>query len=86
MAENAEEIARAARELYERAAKFGHELADVGSGLRRAIEAYNRAVGSFEGRLIPMGRRLEDMKVTEQVRRDLETPGLIDQVPRELRQ
>jgi DNA recombination protein RmuC len=86
MAENAEAIAETARDLYERAAKFGHELSDVGSGLRRAIEAYNRAVGSFEGRLIPMARKLEETKVTEQARRELESPGLIDQVPRELRQ
>jgi DNA recombination protein RmuC len=86
MAENAEAIAETARDLYERAAKFGRELSDVGTGLRRAIEAYNRAVGSFEGRLIPMGQKLKETKVAEQARRELESPGLIDQVPRELRQ
>jgi DNA recombination protein RmuC len=78
LAKNAEEIASAARELYDRAAKFAEELAGVGKGLQSAIDAYNRARGSFEHRLLPMGRRLEEMRVTEQSRRELTAPEPID--------
>ncbi len=48
LAENAEAIATAARELYERGAKFAEDLDRVGKGLRTAVEGYNRAVGSFD--------------------------------------
>ncbi|MFQ5526831.1 MAG: DNA recombination protein RmuC [Thermoanaerobaculia bacterium] len=78
MVENAESIAAAARELYERAAKFGSDLADMGRGLAGALNAYNRAVGSYDRRLIPMGRRLEEMMVTLQTRRDLEAPNAVE--------
>ena len=86
LAENAAEIASVAGMLYDRAAKFGAELTGVGRSLQGAIEAYNRAVGSFDLRLMPMARRLEEMKVAETRRRDLETPPGVDasaRLPRE---
>lgn len=84
MADNAEIIAAAARDLYQRAAKFGEELSGIGKGLKSALDAYNRAVGSFDRRLIPMGRRLEELKISEQVKRDLEAPEPIDEEPRRI--
>ena len=83
MVENAESIAAAARELYERAAKFGADLGDMGRGLSTALSAYNRAVGSYDRRLMPMGRRLEEMMVTLQSKRDLEAPGTIEATVRQ---
>ncbi|MEE8368902.1 MAG: DNA recombination protein RmuC [Thermoanaerobaculia bacterium] len=82
LAENAEEIAKTATLLYERAAKFEEELSRVGKGLGIAVDAYNRAVGSFEKRLIPMGNRLEQMKVTAQSKRELQTPEPVEGMPR----
>ncbi|MCZ6508520.1 MAG: DNA recombination protein RmuC [Acidobacteria bacterium] len=82
MAENAEAIAEAARELYERAAKFGEELAGVGKGLTTALDAYDRAVGSFDRRLMPMAGKLEELKLAEGTRRKLEAPELIGRRPR----
>ena len=84
MAENAEVIAETARELYERAAKFGEDLAKVGSGLGSALRAYNTAVGSFDRRLIPMSRKLEELRVSEQSKRDLSAPDPILDEPRKL--
>ncbi len=83
LAENATVIAETARELYERAAKFGEELANVGRGLKGALDAYNRAVGSFDRRLRPLARRLEEMKVAEQTRRELQSPDPVSGTPRE---
>jgi DNA recombination protein RmuC len=82
LAENAREIADTARELYERAAKFGEDLAKTGKGLKTAVEAYNRAVGSFERRFLPMGQKLENLKVTEQARRELKAPEGVAEIPR----
>jgi DNA recombination protein RmuC len=84
MAENAEAIADTARELYERAAKFGEDLAKIGAGLGTALRAYNTAVGSFDRRLIPMSRKLEEMKVSEQSKRELKAPDPILDDPRKL--
>lgn len=82
MAENAEEIAGTARELYERAAKFSEELTAVGRGLTSALDAYDRAVGSFDRRLMPMANKLDEMKVSEGARRELQAPALVGRRPR----
>jgi DNA recombination protein RmuC len=84
MAENAQTIADVARELYGRAAKFGEELASVGRGLTTALDAYDRAVGSFDRRLIPMAKQLEEMKLAEGSRRALDAPDLVVRRPREV--
>jgi DNA recombination protein RmuC len=82
LAENAETIAAAARELYDRAAKFSEELGKIGQGLNSALQAYNRAVGSFDRRLMPMARQLEEMRVSDQAKRKIEAPAAITDEPR----
>lgn len=71
MAENALEIQKTAREFYDRAAKFGEDLAKVGRGLTSALNAYNAAVGSYDRRVLPAGRRLEELKVADNSPRKL---------------
>jgi DNA recombination protein RmuC len=84
LAENAEAIASVARELYQRTAKFSEDLERLGKGLTTALGAYNDAVGSFDRRLLPMARRLEELKVSEQTKRDLKPPQPIEGDPRKL--
>lgn len=74
LAENAERIAAAARELYERTAAFSAHLGKLGRGLGTAVESYNRAVGSFERRILPLGKTLEELRVAERSSRSLESP------------
>ncbi len=82
MAENAEKIAGVARELYDRAALFGEHLGKVGRGLSTAVDAYNDAVGSFERRLVPMGGKLEDLKVADGAKRRIEgAAGMVEEGP-----
>ena len=78
MAENAQEIQQAARELYERSAKFGEDLAKIGRGLNTATNAYNSAVGSYDRRVIPAGRRLENLRVADNTARKLEVIETVD--------
>jgi len=84
MAKNAELIAGVARELYGRAVTFSEHLQDVGKGLRGAVDAYNQAVGSFERRLVPMARQLEDLKATEGARRPLPLLEPLEETPRDV--
>jgi DNA recombination protein RmuC len=82
--ENAEAIAAAARDLYDRASKFSEDLQRVGKGLKTALDAFNTAVGSYERRLMPIGRRLEEMDVAEQSRRQMQSLEPIDETPRQV--
>lgn len=60
IAESAREIAESARELHRRLGRFVEPLAKVGRQLDSAITAYNEAVGSFDHRVIPQVRRIEE--------------------------
>ncbi|MGD8439370.1 MAG: DNA recombination protein RmuC [Holophagae bacterium] len=82
LADNAREIAETARELYDRAAKIGDDLGRAGRGLKTAVDAFNAAVGSYERRFLPMGQKLESLKVTEQSRRELAAPDPVPVTPR----
>jgi DNA recombination protein RmuC len=58
--ENAKRIADMGRVLYERACKFSEHLAEMRKHLERSVNAFNAAVGSYETKLLPQGRRLKD--------------------------
>jgi len=62
LAENAAEISALGKELYKRLSDMGEHWNKVGTGLERAVEAYNSAVGSFEGRVMVSARRFADLK------------------------
>ena len=64
MAKNAEDIAKAGQELYDRLAKFQSHLAKIGNRLHQATESYNSAVGSFTTRLEPGAKRLSELHST----------------------
>lgn len=60
IAQSAREIAETGRELHRRIARFVEPLAKVGRQLGSAVGAYNEAVGSFEARVVPQLRRIEE--------------------------
>ena len=80
--ENAKRIAMIGRVLYERALKFSEHLADVGKHLERSVNAFNGAVGSYETKLLPQGRKLKDE--ASLLGEDLSELPPIDVVPRDL--
>jgi DNA recombination protein RmuC len=82
--ENALEIMDAANDFYGRVNVFADHLEKVGGGLRTALKGYNDAVGSWESRILPAGRKLEQLKATDNknVLPDLE---IIDKPVRELK-
>jgi DNA recombination protein RmuC len=61
LAANAEEISRLGRELYDRINTVAKHFGAVGRNLREAMEAFNRAVASFESRLLVTARRFKDL-------------------------
>jgi DNA recombination protein RmuC len=61
LAENAQAISEQGRELHGRLAVMVEHWLKVGKELERATESYNKAVASFEGRVRPAIRKLEDL-------------------------
>lgn len=69
VAEDAQEVWDAARELYKRTATFQGHLENLGKGLERAVRSYWDARGSFERSVLPQGRRLEELGAAPEARR-----------------
>lgn len=53
IAENVREIQKVGSELLERCRRFAEHFSQLHDGLAQALEAYNRAVGSWQSRLLP---------------------------------
>ncbi|WP_422071130.1 DNA recombination protein RmuC [Tranquillimonas rosea] len=83
MAENAAEVQKVAKELYERLAVFAGHLDKVGSSLKSSTEAYNKAIGSLETRILPSARKFEQMGVVSQ-QKTIDDPKGVETEPRKL--
>jgi DNA recombination protein RmuC len=80
IAESAREIAASARELHRRLGPFAEHLAKTGRQLDSAVSAYNKAVGSFEHKLIPQIRAIEQAGIASE--RQIEPPAEIETAAR----
>lgn len=58
---NAAQISKLGKDLYDRLAILGGHWAEVGQGLTRAVESFNRATGSLESRVMVTARRFRDL-------------------------
>lgn len=65
MTESATRIAEQGKELYGRLQTFAKHLGTVGNNLGKSVDAYNKAVGSFDRRLTPSAQKLQQMGVAE---------------------
>jgi DNA recombination protein RmuC len=63
VAASAREVSELGGELYRRLVRFSSLLGNVGKRLGSAVSAYNEAVGSYDGRVLPGARRLSEQGV-----------------------
>jgi DNA recombination protein RmuC len=82
--ENALQIMEAAMDFYGRVNVFADHLDKVGGGLKTALKGYNDAIGSWESRVMPAGRKLEQLKATDN-KNILPDFEIIDKPVRELK-
>jgi DNA recombination protein RmuC len=61
LSESATKISEAGRELFDRLMTWMEHLEKMGSGLGRAVDAYNRGVSSLQSRVLPSARRIKDL-------------------------
>ncbi len=80
IAESARDIAESARELHRRLGRFVEPLAKVGRQLDSATTAYNEAVGSFDARVVPQVRRIEQAGAASD--REVLTPPSVETTAR----
>jgi len=81
LAENAQRISEMGRELADRFATMVEHLRRVGTSLKSSVGAFNDAVGSFEGRVMPWARRFRELGVVG--KKELGELEKIDLVSRE---
>jgi DNA recombination protein RmuC len=82
IAASAREIADCARELHRRLGRFVEPFSKLGRQLDSSVGAYNDAVGSFEGRVMPQVRRIEQAGADSG--REVLSPEAIEITPRTL--
>lgn len=84
LTENYREVARLGRELYDRLGTLVDHFDDLRKKLDGAVQAYNRAAGSFESRVLVSARRMKELSVTTADELALAEP--IETAPRVLKQ
>jgi DNA recombination protein RmuC len=80
--QNAKQISELGKELHERLKTFLGHFQTLGSSIERAVDSYNKAVGSMESRVLPSARKFKELGAAT----GEEIPQLepVDEVPRTL--
>ncbi|MFZ0866675.1 MAG: DNA recombination protein RmuC [Candidatus Sulfotelmatobacter sp.] len=61
LARNAQQISALGKELHDRLRLLAAHITQVGTGLDRAVESYNKAVGSLESRVLVSARKFAEL-------------------------
>ena len=80
IAENARKISDLGKILYDRICTFVEHFGNIKKGLDRAIDSYNRTVGSLERSVLVPARKLKELGVTSG--QDIEIQEPIDKTTR----
>ncbi len=80
---HAVEVSKLGHELYKRITDMGEHWNKVGRTLASSVDAYNKAVGSLESRVLVSARKFKEMGAASGSL-ELETLEVIDRIPREI--
>jgi DNA recombination protein RmuC len=82
IAQNAKQISELGKELYDRLKTFLGHFQTVGSSIERAVESYNKAVGSMEGRVLVSARKFKELGAA--AGEEIPELATVDEAPRAL--
>jgi len=82
LAKNAEIIREVGQEMYSRLAIFGEHLSKLGRSLNGSVETYNKAVGSFDTRILPSARKFTELGI--RTKKEIPEPEQIDHTARSI--
>ena len=82
LAEGSKEIYDTSRELYKRTTTMMDHFNRLGGHLSNAAKSYNETMRSYETRVLPQGRRLDELKVPDTLQKTLPDPKEIQHTPR----
>ncbi len=82
MATNAQEVSKLGKDLYDRLRTFTGYFSDIGRGLDRALDSYNKGVGSLEARVLVTARKFKERGAI--AGEEIETLEPIDKLARPL--
>ncbi len=71
LADGAKEIYDVSREMYSRTVTFFEHVEKIGEGLANAEKYYDKAKTSYQSRILPQGKKLEKLQVSETLRKKL---------------
>jgi len=80
LAENAQAISELGNALYDRLRTLTGHFTEIRKGLDRALDAYNKAVGSFESRVLVSARKFKELGAS--TGEEIETLEMIDKSSR----
>jgi DNA recombination protein RmuC len=82
VAESAQKVSELGKRLYDQIRVMAEHFEDMGKGLGRAVEYYNKAVGSLETRVLVSARKFTELGAA--VKDEIRELDPIDKTPRAL--
>ena len=71
LSEDARQIKETAEKIYQHLGTLAGHISDLGAGLRRSVDSYNKTIGSLERNLLSSAKRMHELEVSQTMIADI---------------